>query len=222
MALLLVAVSPAYASRSITEPLPAADSTVWAIHGFEIGPTLSLPLMRMGMNRLEPGADAGVRATLRATRELGFGVDLAYHYWPMSRSFKAQFNETFRQDTWNTLELGEGTWGWQVIEYGGHVRVDFPKAHGVRAWTAVGLHSFHVNPNTSGYSGDAGFFYVVSAPPLKATDNLGHSVALGADFFGNHHARMGLDATFYYVSCRDHYYSDLRVFTLGAHMLFGW
>lgn len=217
----LGAARPALAARTISGELAPRDSSSRSIYGFEIGPTFSVPLMTSSMNRLEPGAEAGLSATLLVAPRVGVGVDVAYHYWPVSRAFKKRFNDYLRMGTWNTLELGGETWGLQVLEYGGHIRLQASEMHGVRSWAAVGLHSFHVDPNMSGYTGDAGFFWV-SVPAPRPTDHLGYSVSAGADLFGGRHARMGLHTTYYFVNCSDKYVSDLKVFTAGAHLSFGW
>lgn len=173
------------------------------------------------MNRLEPGADVGVSATLPTTSGMGIGVDVAYHYWPLSGAFKQRFNDRLHRTTLNTLELGAGTWGLQVVQYGGHIRVDESEFHGVRTWVTIGMHAFLVDPRITGYEGDAGFFQVW-ASPLPVTNNLGGSIMAGADLFGHRHARMGLHAAYYIVECSERYGSDLQVFTAGAHLLFGW
>jgi hypothetical protein len=198
---------------------PGERSPRW--YGFEIGPTFSLPLPAASANRDVIGLDAGLSCTVKSAPHLGLGADVAYHYWPASAKFKQTFNRFMYEQTFGTLELGEGVWGLQVIQVGGHIRVAAPEARGARPWVQVGISDYHIDPNTTGYSGDAGFFQI-TAPPLKRTRRLGLSVALGADVSVGRHARLGLDATYHVVSCHDLYGEDLQVFTLGTRLLSSW
>jgi hypothetical protein len=186
-----------------------------------LGPTFSLPLPAAIANRDEIGLSLGLSFTGKSSPMVGVGVDIAYHYWPVSTEFKQEFNEVLGVMTWNTLKLGGGTWGLQVVQLGGHVRVAAPTTRSVRPWLQVGASAYSVNPNTSGYSGDAGFFRV-TASPLRPTWHVGCSVAVGTDLFGGPRARMGLDATYHFVNASERPGQDLQIFTLGAHSLFGW
>jgi len=209
------------ASSMITDQTrrPGESSQSW--YGFEIGSTFSLPLPSASANRDEIGLDAGLSCTVKVSPSAGIGANIAYHYWPVSSEQKQKFNDFIRERTLNTLKLGGGTWGLSVLQVGGHIRVAAPTTRNVRPWLQVGASSYRVDPNTSGYSGDAGFFTVI-APPLKPTQHLGYSIAAGTDLFGRGPARVGLDATYHFVSCRDRYGEDLRVLTLGAHALLSW
>src|SRR5262245_22196943 len=189
-------------------------------HGIEIGPTFSLPLPVGSANHDQMGLDAGLSCTWSTENPyLGLGVDFAYHYWPVSAEFKQEFNHLLRAETWQTLQLGGGAWGLQVIEFGLHLRVAPPMARGARPWLQIGAGTYHVDPNTSGYSGDAGFF-TVTAPPLERTQHLGGSLAVGAELFDRRYARVGLRGTYHVVDCSRRYGKDLQGLKLGAHALF--
>jgi hypothetical protein len=219
--LALIPLRASEAAKVTTDQLERPDDRSKGWYGFEIGPTFSLPLPAASANRDVIGLDAGLSCTGKTSPILGIGASIAYHYWPVSAESKREFNEILREVTLNTLKLGEGTWGLQVVQVGGHVRVAAPTTRKLRPWVQVGLSVYRVDPNTSGYSGNAGFFTVV-APPLDRTHHLGYSVAVGADLFGGTSARMGLDATYHFVECNDRYGESLQVFTLGAHLLLGW
>lgn len=196
---------------------PGESSKSW--YGLEIGPTFSLPVPAASASRSEIGLDVGLSCTAKTAPMLGVGVTFSYHYWPVSGEFKTEFNEFLGRQTLETLKLGGGTWGLQVVQFGVHFRVAAPSTRNVRPWLQVGLSTYGVDPNISGYSGDAGFF-TVTAPPMKRTQSTGFSGAVGIDLLGGHPARMGLDATYHYVNCSEFYGQDLQVFTLGAHALF--
>src|SRR5262245_31481676 len=210
------------ASSATTDQAGQPDEPPRGTHGIEIGPTFSMPLPVGSANHDQLGLDAGLSCTWSTENPyLGLGVDFAYHYWPVSAEFKQEFNHILRAETWQTLQLGGGAWGLQVIEFGLHLRVAPPMARGARPWLQVGAGTYHVDPNTSGYSGDAGFF-TVTAPPLERTQHLGGSVAVGAELFDGRYARVGLRGTYHVVDCSRRYGKDLQVFTLGAHALFAW
>jgi hypothetical protein len=220
--LCLLALIPSRATEAydITEPAGQQGETSQDRYGFEIGPTFSLLLPVASAHRDEVGLAAGLSFTGESTSLVGVGADVAYHYWPVSAEFKQEFNELLRKQTLNTLELGGETWGLQVVQFGWHIRFAAPIS-GPRPWLQVGGSVYLVDPNTSGYSGDAGFF-TVTAPPLKRTKHFGGSVAVGADLVGGPRARVGLDATYHFVNCIEHYGENLHVFTVGGHALFGW
>lgn len=190
----------------------------WA--GFEVGPTFSLPLPTASANREVIGLDAGLSFTAKPTPSSGIGANIAYHYWPVSSRVKQEFNELLRAETWNTLRLGGGAWGLQVAQFGLHARVAAPPTLAVRPWLQLGGSFYIVDPNTTGFSGNAGFF-TVTASSLRRTQHQGGSVAIGADLFGGSFARMGLDATYHFVDCSRDYGEDLKILTLGAHASFG-
>jgi hypothetical protein len=202
-------------------PLPAAEASNVIGDQFELGTTFSLPLPAASANRDEIGLDVGLSCAAKTNTIVSFGANIAYHYWPVSAGWKQGFNEFLSERTLNTLRLGGGTWGLRVVQLGVHFRFAAPPTQAARPWLQVGGSSYHVDPHTSGYSGDAGFFRV-TAPPLERTKHLGCSVAVGADLFGAGSARMGLDATYHFVNCSDNYGENLQVFTVGAHALFGW
>jgi len=204
----------------ITDPWHRPDEGTKPWYGFEVGPTFSLPLPAASANRDVIGLDAGLSFTAMDSPTFGIGASIAYHYWPVSTETKRTFNKSLRR-TLHTVELGEGTWGLQVVQLGGHLRVAAPTDRSVRPWLQLGLSVYRVDPNTSGYPGDAGFFAVV-APPLERTHHPGCAVAVGADLFGGRPTRVGLDATYHVVGCNDRFGENLQVFTLGAHVLLGW
>lgn len=217
----LVLHSTAEASNRITNESHAPGEPRKTWYGLEIGPTFALPLPAASANRDAIGLDVGLNCTAKPTPSLGLGVTAAYHYWPVSDEFKQKFNELLSDETLNTLKLGGGTWGLQVLQLGVHLRATAPSTRAMRPWLLVGGSIYEVNPNTSGYSGDAGFF-TVTAPPLKRTQHLGYSVTVGMDMLGNSSVRVGLDATYHDVDCSGTYGEDLKMFTLGVHALFNW
>jgi hypothetical protein len=218
--LLLIPLRAALAADSGSAQAARPDATWRGYHGFEIGPVFSLPLPAADASRDVIGLDAGLTITAKTSPNLGIGADVGYHYWPVSGVFKDGFNQYLGDLTWQTLMLGGGTWGLQVIQLGVHFRIAASNTRGVRPWIQVGGGTYRVDPNTTGYSGDAGFF-TVAVPPLERTQHLGGSITVGADLLGLPPARMGLNATYHYVNTQEDYGEDLHVLTLGVHALFG-
>lgn len=188
---------------------------------FEIGATFSLPLPVAGASREVIGLNTGMSFTMKSGPSDGVGVGIAYHYLPISASMKRAFDTRLRESTWETLRTGDGTWGMEMVQYSFHVRAAGPGASGRWVWLQAGASLYRIDPNISGYSGDAGFFSVV-APPLALTSHVGGSFAVGADLFGGRRARLGVDATFHWVACEGSYGENLQVILLGANARFGW
>lgn len=181
---------------------------------YEFGPTFAMPMPVSSAHRDVLGVDVGLSCTAQ-NPVVGFGLDLAYHYWPVSPEFKQTFNERL----W-ILKLGEGTWGQQVFQLGMHARLATPADRGVRAWIQGGLSVYRVDPNVSGYTGDAGFVSV-RAFGIDSSMHFGYSAAVGTDLFRGPHGRIGFDATLHIVNCGDRFGGDLEMLTVGAHLAFG-
>jgi len=197
-----------------------ADSTGWW-HGFEVGATFSVPTPRVSASRDELGLDLGVCSTAMLTPNFGAGLDVAYHYWPVSGAFKETFNERLRNGTLNTLELGGTTWRLTSLQVSGHLKLAAPTEWVMCPWLQVGAGTYRLDPNTTGYSGDAGFF-TVTVGPFRSTSHLGYHFAAGVDCPTRLHTRFGLTASYHRVMCGEVYGSDLSIFSIGGHLLFGW
>lgn len=218
--LALIHLRAAMASGVTTDQARPQSESPQGWYGPEISTTVSLPLPAGSANRDEIGLGAGLSFTGKTSPIVSIGANIGYYYWPVSAGFKQQFNEFLRDQLFNTLVLGAGTWGLQVVQVGGQIRVGTPGGRGARPWLQVVPSVYRVDPNTSGYSGDAGFFTVVAAP-LERTLHLGCSVGAGADLFNGPHSRMGLDANYHFVNSSSRYGEDLHVFMLGAHAIYG-
>jgi len=191
------------------------------IHGLDLEAGVALPLPLADANRDVIGIGARLGLTVRVERTVGIGVDLGHYYWPVSERFKQRFDHELRQGTLNTLRTGEGTWGMQVFHVGGHIRASTSGANRVRPWFRVGAGVYRVDPNISGYRGDAGLFSV-SAPPWGRTSHLGGSIALGAELSGHRAFRLGLDATYHVVACDRSYASNPQILTIGITASSAW
>ena len=209
----LLALVPQQAALAwdISQPKPSSES-----YGIEIGPMIALPLPSASVHQDVIGFDAGLTFTAKSTPTFGVGADFSYHYWPVSDEFKQQFNE---DQLFNILKLGGDAWGLQVFQLGAHFRFATPVHQGVRPWIQVGAGVYRVDPYTTGYRGDAGFFTIM-AQPLKHTNHFGSWAVAGVDLVGGPHARMGVDASYHFVECSEDYGKDLQVFTMGVHALF--
>lgn len=198
---------------------PNEASSGWV--GFEFEPRISLPLPIASSSRDVVGLSTGMGFTFMSGPKDGVGVDIAYHYWPVSSGMKQGLDDLLRQTTWNALRTGNGTWGMEVLQLGMHVRSAAPGVLRERAWLEMGVSLYRIDPNISGYSGDAGLFTVM-APPLGLTSHVGGSFTAGAELYGGPRVRVGLDATYHLVMCDDSYVKNLQVFTLGARSRFRW
>ena len=199
---------------------PGAPDTTAIWHGFEIGPTFSMPIPAGSASPDELGMDVGLSFTTMGNPFLGIGVDVAYHYWPVSSEFKDSFNDILRPGTFNTLELGGTTWRPSALQLTGHLKLAAPPDRAWIPWLQAGAGLYHVDPNIAGYRGDAGFF-TITIGPLNSTSHLGYYFSTGVDFPTWPRTRLGLVGSYHRVMCADRYGSDLGIFSVGGHLLFG-
>ena len=222
LSLLLAACPSARESgaATVTSWTPTSPDTTDRWHGFELGPTFSVPIPVDDASREELGMNAELSISLHNDSPLAVGVDVAYHYWPVSSEFKEGFNQYLREQTLNILELGGTTWRLNALQFTIHMKVAAPTAWQFRPWLQFGAGAYYIDPNVSGYSGDAGFF-TVEAGPLKSESKIGFYLSTGVDLLCGPHTRLGLVGSYHHVSCNDTYGSDLGILSIGAQALFG-
>lgn len=217
---MLLLLRDAYATNLLTDAPNTPRGEVVRWQGFELGPMLSLPLPIAGASREQGGLSAGLSFTVKTEQSGGFGADVAYHYWPVSPKMKQAFDSYLRAGSLNILRTGAGTWELDVIQYGFHVQHRLPGVLPTQPWLRVGVNVYRVDPNISGYSGDAGLFTVV-AGPLRTTNHLGGSLGVGSTLLTRRSTRFGLDAQYHWLPLEGLYGDDLHVLSLGAHARFG-
>lgn len=219
----LAALFSASESRAVSvvvdEKPNAADANLDRFR-FEVGPTFSMPLPTASANRDVPGLDAGLQVTMMQDRYFGLGAGFAYHYWPVSTEFKEGFSQLLRNGTLNILELGGSTWDLNVYQWTLHFKGVARNRSAVTPWLQPGVGSYRVDPNVSGYSGDAGFFSV-KAGPLPPKTFFGYYVAAGTDVRVGPHASLGIFGIYHRVGTKKDLGADLEVFSLGVHAPFG-
>ncbi|MGH7741154.1 MAG: hypothetical protein ACRENS_03945, partial [Candidatus Eiseniibacteriota bacterium] len=198
----------------------SARDTTRGLYALEFGSFFSAPIRAAGASRDEPGFDAGLNFTAMLNSSIGVGVDVAYHYWPVSTAFKDTFNTSLRDQTLNTLELGGTTWRLNTLQYTGHIKLAAPSYGALSPWLQIGAGLYRVDPNTTGYSGDAGFFTVI-VQPLKRTSHFGYNFTTGIDVSTGPRARLGIIGSYNWLNCHDTYNSNLGIFSIGVHALFG-
>ena len=199
---------------------PRAESSPLFAGRLEFGPTFSVVLPTADASRAELGLSAGVTATWMASPHVGAGLDVAYRYWPASDDFKARFNQQLRGQTFNTLELGGTTWRINAIQLTAHAKFVAPPIAGIKPWGRIGTGLYRMDPNTSGYSGDAGFFSI-TARPLETSLHPGVYAAAGFDLSSGSSVRFLLGVSYDQVWCKEKFGSDFGAFAVGGHLLFG-
>ncbi|MFN8588837.1 MAG: hypothetical protein U0704_13670 [Candidatus Eisenbacteria bacterium] len=209
----------AHAARSLSDTTSAGMAVAPRHFSVELMTTGALPLPYATANRSVSGLDVGLSATVLENASAGMGFDYAYHYWPVNDAFKRAVSTDLRNSTLTAVEFGPGTWGLQVVQMTGHLAIESPALAGRTVWLRVGGGVYRVDPNTTGYSGDAGFF-IVNMPPLKRTFHRGAYVMAGGDVFGVGPMRVGLDALYHHAWTRNSWLADLDVWSVGAHARF--
>jgi hypothetical protein len=197
---------------------PRVDGTPWL--GPRFGATFSMPLTVADASDVELGISTGVSATMMKDATFGVGLDLQYHYWPTSDAFKAELNRLLSRMTLNTLMLGGSTWRIRVIQMTAHLKQAVPIGTRSRPWVKVGAGVYRTDPNTRGYTGDAGFFHV-RAQPLPTKLEFGSYGELGFDIPRDSGVRFGLLASYHHVWCEEDLGADFQTLTIGGNVTFG-
>lgn len=196
---------------------PGAPS---AIHGLEFGALFAIPLPAADITNTEIGLATGLTLTSLMTPHVGAGLDFVYHYWPAGDAFKATFNSLLGRETYGLIELGGTTWRLNVLQMTGHLKFVAPLGGGMRGWLQIGGGPYRIDPNTTGFSGQEGFF-IFNVRPLKTRVLGGACGSIGVDLVNSGRMRFGLDASFDHVWSKDDFGSDFDAYAVGGHLLFG-
>lgn len=176
---------------------------------FDVGPQLSLsrPTGR-AHDAMDPGINVGAMATLMQDSTAGVGVDVGYHHWPgsagLDRYFDAALNGLGFMSTGSRFTFS-------AIEATAHVKVVPPLRGPVGPWIQVGAGVYVVNRT----------LVLVGQSSHAITEEFGYKGGVGVDLRTSANAKLGLDASFHYLLSRADLGTNLTVFTIGTHVLFG-
>jgi hypothetical protein len=172
----------------------------------EIGPQLGFPVPAAEIGNHQLGINAGVTANLFDQPVVGMGLDVAYHYWPVSSEHKATFERGFS----GLLEIGAPDWNISAIQTTAHLKIVPPVSGAFRPWWQLGAGMYGMNPLLD--------FMGVK---LKSQWQPGAFTSIGFDFEASPRMRVGLDVSYHRVWVKDKFGSDFHAFEVGTHLLIG-
>lgn len=171
----------------------------------ELGVTLGFPIPTAEIGDHQLGIQGGLTASVYDTRNVGIGLDAAYHDWPVSPEFKA----AFERELW-ILEIGSPTWNISALQTGGHVKLLVPSRSAWRSWLQLGAALYRVDPRLE-----------LSGQKLDSKWEGGASATVGFDYEANPRMRLGLNAAYHHVWLKEYLGSDFDALEVGTHLLFG-
>jgi len=180
----------------------AQASTAW------FGPQVSYPLPARDVGDSEPGGSFGVTATEMHRPHVGAGLDVAWHYWPVSPEYKADYDRRLRNRYNRVIDGSE--WAISAFQVTGHVKVVAPIGGRFTPWVKAGLGLYRVDTRVTGL------------PGTRITLDPGWYGSAGFDLATGPGAVIGLHATMHQVWMDDFYGRDFTAITAGTHVLFGW
>lgn len=171
----------------------------------EYGPVLAFPLPSDDIASTQLGVGAGGTITLMDKTNAGIGLDVVYHYWPVSADFKNAMDAGLI-----FLKIDSDTWALSALQATMQVKFLLPRFAGVVPWCRLGAGYYRVDPNLE-----------FQGTRLHPIDEPGFNVGTGFDRAAGPGMRIGLDATYHHLWTSDDFPSDIRVFSVGMHVLFG-
>jgi hypothetical protein len=173
---------------------------------FDLGPQLALPVAGAQVGHAELGIGGGLTFTAMHDDVQGFGVDVVYHYWPVSSEFKDDFDVLLGR-LWQKIDAD--TWAFSALQTTIHVKVVAPMHGRFSPWVQAGAGVYRIDRNLNG------------ATVLRVTYDPGGYGTLGFDVPVSARTKLGLDATYHHLWSETDLGSDFGAFEIGAHVLFG-
>lgn len=183
---------------SLCSPIAASAS--------EIGAQLAFPIAAGDVGDHERGIQAGFTGTWFDETRSGIGLDVAYHYWPVSAGFKAGFESQL----YGLLEIGDPNWNISALQTTAHIKAVAPFRGAARPWLQIGAGGYRVDPMLQ-----------LMGQRLDAKWEAGANVALGFDYDANPRLRLGLDVSYHSVWMKHDVGAYFNAFEMGMHLLFG-
>ena len=195
----------------------AKAETTW------FGAQLGFPIPGDDLGNDQLGVDAGLTFSHMKSPFIGIGVDVAYHYWPASASYKAAFDQFLRQTRYQVLD---GTsWAFDALQTTFHLRLAAPLMERHEAWMKIGGGVYRVDYNTQPPSWEGTSVRVIG--PMHDVETVfGASASVGFDVRSTPGIALGLDGTYHYLSEEVLFggqstMPSFSTFTVGLHLVFG-
>ena len=172
----------------------------------EIGAQLAFPLPAGEVGDHQLGIHAGATANQFFHPNFGWGLDVAYQYWPVSPEFKTSYERRF----YGLFKIGDPTWDISALQTTAHMKALAPLRTAYRPWAQLGAGFYIVDPRLE-FMGEK---LVTRLVP-------GAFISIGFDYDANPRLRLGLDASYHHLRLKQELGSDFNAFEVGTHLLFG-
>ena len=183
-----------------------------------LGVQLAFPVPARDIGDTQLGIDVGVTFNQMQNPYVGFGLDVAYHYWPASPDYKAAFDRYLRNTRFEVIDAS--TWAFSALQVTTHLRVWAPMLAPRGPWVQVGGGMYRVNRNLAGSNRDGVYAYVIGGPSNIQVVPGGYA-SVGYDFPVGSRWLVGFDANCHHVWSEHEGMRNFTAFTAGTHILFG-
>jgi hypothetical protein len=195
--------------------------------GIWFGPQLSFPVPARDIGDTALGIDAGVTFNVMTKSHVGFGVDLAYHYWPTSPEYKAAFDRYLRSTRFEVIDAA--TWAFSAFQATAHVKLVAPLRGRCSPWAQAGMGLYRLNRHLTEPNWDGVYARVLGTDPVNIEVAPGWYGSVGFDFRTCSNLVLGLDVNYHRVWSDDDSVMwlgkadipNFSAFTVGTHILFG-
>lgn len=197
--------------------------------GLWIGPQLAFPVPAGDVGDAQLGLDAGVTLDYLKDSHGGVGVDLIYHYWPASPSYKAKFDDYLASTRFQVID--GSTWAFSALQATVHVKFVASIDGRHRPWVQIGGGAYRIDRNLTEPNWAGSTVIVVGGNQSNVTTVPGWYGSIGFDVRIAPKTLVGIGAEYHHV-LSDAQYRRLSLdtqgalgfsaITVGTHLLFGW
>lgn len=187
--------------------------------GLWIGPQLAFPVPGRNIGDAQLGFDAGVTFDYLQDPNGGVGVDLIYHYWPASPSYKAAFDDYLARTRYQVID--GSTWAFSALQATVHGKLVVPIVGQHGPWVQIGLGAYRVDRNLTEPDW-VGSTFIRGGSHSNITTVPGWYGSVGFDVRTGPNTRVGLGAEYHYLWLGAEEGPEFSAITVGTHLLFGW
>ncbi len=187
--------------------------------GLWIGPKLAFPVPARDIGDAQLGLDAGVTFDYLQDAYGGVGVDLIYHYWPASPSYKAAFDNYLASTRSEVID--GSTWAFSALQATVHAKLVAPIVGQHRPWVQIGIGAYRIDRNlTENWVGST--FIIVPGNHSNISTVPGWYGSVGFDVRTGPNTLVGLGAEYHHLWLGTEEGPEFSAITVGTHLLFGW
>jgi hypothetical protein len=192
----------------------AAADAVWLV------PEVGLPIPARDAGSNPRGIDAGLSLETMNSEHVGYGLAVAYHFWPAAPRYKAAFDRYL--DLSRFQVINGATWAFKATQVGAYLKLAEPLPKRQRAWIRLGGAVYFIDRNIGkpNYD-DAGIGLILVSYAGDRVLVGGWNAGIGWDALSRPHVILGVDTQFHQVGSESPMLAEYSVYTVGIHLGFG-